>query len=289
MSRTHRNKSIVFNNYVMIPFIARAAVGNSESDLDVAQIKFPAKFRVSHTQKFALGLTDDVSLRFRNASQTAWIDPLALMVDGTVTEHLTPALLQQNRIINKGDIIRLLATTDASGVSAAGGVVGYITGYFQEPINLSAPFAESGQSAGQRPQAGYYCILPMFNARQSAAQTIQSEGKIIAPFDCRVQAVGYHVLGHTESTGTITSFLKNATTGNSVTGTLDVDVSEEYILDKNSGTAFSTDAKRNVSRGDVLELHVSTGAADIVPIGALSADVLVWVQGHANVDPNTED
>jgi hypothetical protein len=155
-----------------------------------------------------------------------------------------------------------------------------VYGHFRAPIT-KGKFATSGQSVRgtDAPQSGFFACLPLQNLRQNAAQAERAEDSIIVPFPCRAMAICWNVVGQTEGTGTITARVKNATSGNFLSGVVDIDALSNDVGRTDALTGIAL-VNRDISRGDVLELHVASGAGDVVPIGALSGNVWVWVQGH---------
>ena len=288
MSRSHQNRSTVFNNYIMIPFIAREVTGNSETDNALADIWMPAGFRASHIQFFSLGHTNNVTAQLSNVTAGVGIASSAAVPTGSPVQIATPQLNQVGRDIPKGNQIQFRVTTDGTGDTVAGGICARLTGYFTEPISNKARFMESGQSAGKKPRSGFYCILPFRNQRAGiAAQRV--EDRIIAPFDCKAMAIQYSVLGQTAGTSILADIYNTTRTLALQDADADIRVSPEQCVDVDSTIALDTDDDRTINRGDLLDLRLTLGAGSVVPIGTLTANLLVWVQGHVNVDPNTED
>jgi hypothetical protein len=100
-------------------------------------------------------------------------------------------------------------------------------------------------------------------------------------------AISYHVVGQTEGTGTITANVSKG--GLSLHTAIDVDqmgadavTGDVARMDALTAVPLTPDSRRNFSRGDVMGLYVSSGVADSVPLGALTAHVLVWVKGHVD-------
>lgn len=285
MARTKKTGP-VFNNYVTFRLLCRQAVGNNQTALVVDALPMPAKFRVVAISAFALGITNTASFGVYDKSTVpltvgSGVHPSTqTLVAGTATSLGPAALRQSTRTIDKGNMLQLACTTDGTGSVPAGGLVAYVTGHFMEPISRNK-YGESGQTSGERPVAGYYDLFSLTNVRANANQAARSECDMIVPYPCRVQAVYFECLGATFTTGS--SLVNIRRNGLTITGSLDIDATPEFRLDNTTNPTFGSSSQRDFVAGDTMGLWVATGAADTIPIGTLTAHVLVWCKGHPRV------
>lgn len=291
MARTNKPKSVVFNNYVTVRLVNQEALGAGATDVEAALFYPGAKFKVSRVCFDALGTTASAFASIRESGSEDIIAP-SVTISGAMPAAVTTGnLTQVNRIVPKGSAIVLRLSTDGTGAIPAGAVAAWVTGYYMEPISRSALYAESGQQCGEGPVAGYYDLLSLVNLRANANQAARQECAILAPYAGRVMSIYYDIRGHTETTGTITADVrKNDATIQSTV--VDVDQAEQYILDVDANVTFASSAARDFVQGDELSLYVGSGLNDIVPIGTLTTNLLVWVKGHvrdAGAEPTVED
>lgn len=192
------------------------------------------------------------------------------------------------------------AWTGGAGVAVpAGGALGWVTGYFTDHIQQSGPYAESGQSRMQGPVAGFYDNLSLVNCAQVANAAATEVCQITAPYAGRVMSVIVDARGLTTTTGSITLDITKG--GSSIlSATLDLDVNQQFVIDANSTPNLTADSggvppsttPRTFAKGDALALKIGAGVADIVPVGACTAHLIVWCQGHVrddNAEPLVDD
>lgn len=285
MART-KNQGPCVGNYVTLRLIARAALGAGQSSTILDRIPMPLGFRVCQVEFSALGITANATGAVTDSggvSGTGTID-----VDAAATNVVSALTLATNgfRDVPQGNALELRGTTDGTGAIPAGGLVAFVTGYFTDHIAHSGRFIESGQCAYSGPRSGHYDWITLSNLRQSANQAARSECDMIVPYDCRVMALVFHVVGQTEGTGTIVCTIRKNDVSFIGSG-IDIDAMGS---DTTNGDAARLDAQtstplgagREFSRGDKLSMYIATGASDVLPVGALSCHVLVWVKGHVN-------
>lgn len=274
MSRT-RQKGPVAGNLVTWRLIARVGVASGQTNVTVDRIPMPQGFRVCRIGLDARGTTASASARIADQAGNA-LCASTVVSSGTPKEVLAAAI--SNKDIAKGSALLLQITTDGSGVIAAGQVVAHVTGYFTEHIT-NARFQESGQGKVGGPATGRYDCIELTNLAQVANAVEGPVAAVKMPYACRVMAICYNVIGHTEASASISARIRNATSGNYLHSVFDVDTASGDVgrIDATTGITLTN---RDVARGDVLELHVAAGVGDVVPICALGARLFVWVKGQ---------
>jgi len=308
-SRTTR-EGLVAGNYVTFRLLNKTATVANDSRVLKARIPFLQPFRVSRITFDALGLTAGVTAFVDNSSTSDGITSSVVssgMPAAITTGSLSTALFSTDstrhvRDIAKGGTLDLTVTADGTGAAPAGSIVVWVTGYFLDHITNRMPWAVRGQTRTQSPVAGFYDCLSLINLRANAAQAARSECDILAPYPGRVEAVIFDGRNMTITTGTITvDIQKNAVS--TLSAAFDADANAQnasFIVDNDStpnlvadsGGTPPTVTPRTFVRGDTLSLVIASGAADVVPIDALAAHLIVWCQGHArdvNAEPTVED
>jgi hypothetical protein len=283
-----KTKGPVHGPYITFRLISRAAVAADQASTLVDRIPMPAAFRVCKIAFSALGVTGAaVQAAVTNNGGVAGSG--LIDADAAVTASVSAATLSTNgfRDVPKGNALELRVVTGAVSTAPAGSIVAWVTGYFTDHIAHAGRYAESGQSMAGGPSSGYYDLLTFVNQRlQTGGVAIRSEGALLMPYAARVMAISYHIVGQTEATGSIDVKIRNATAGADLHT---LSAADAWGSDATNGDVQRIDAvstpalaNRDIARGASLELHLTTGAADIVPLGALTAHVLVWVQGHVD-------
>lgn len=276
-------KGPVAGNLITKRLVARTAVASGQTNARVDQIPIDRDFVVCTVSLDALGTTAAASALITDNAGNA-IVPATVVSSATPKQVLASGMNAGRRKLLRGNSLELRITTDGSGAIVAGGVVALVTGYYVEHATNNARFAESGQGKRSGPWSGAYDLITLSNLRQNANQAERVECSAKLPYGCRVEAICYSVVGHTETTGTITARVKNGTTGNFFHNAIDIDTLTNDVgrVDAISASSLIA-ANRTASRGDTIELHVASGASDVVPIQALTASVWVWVQGNVDL------
>lgn len=323
MSRTHRGSrtgsvastsdkffGLHAGNYVTLRLINTLAVANNDSKVLHDRIVLMQPFRISHVSVDALSQTATTTVFISGGDPTGTeTDATAGIVvsSGTPKRVTTGSLVGtvsnvDTRNIPAGGSLDLRISADGTGAAAKGTIIAHVTGYFLDHISKVAPFAERGQSRSQSPCAGYYDNFAFLNLRQNANQAARAEVNMLAPYAGRVMAIVFDGRGLTVTTGAITAdFQKNSVS--MLSAALDADVNlnnATFVVDAastpnltaDSGGTPPTTLPRTFAKGDTLSLVLASGALDVVPVGGISAQVLVWCQGHvrdANAEPTTED
>lgn len=282
MART-AYKGPIAGGYVTHRLVCRTTIVGNASNTRVDYVTMDQDFVVCHISFDALDVTAVTNALITPNNSTGSICGQTVVSAGTPKAVIPAAMTAGKRLVRKGDALELRVYTDAGGGIPAGGLVANVTGYFVSHNTNNARFAESGQGKMAGPCTGFYTLLPLSNLRASNNQAERVEGSLIVPFACRVMAITYGIIGHTKTTGAIAARVKNGTSGNFLHTALDIDAMSGDVarIDALSSPALIA-ANRNLSRGDALELHLTTGLADTVPIQALSAYVWVWVTGHVD-------
>lgn len=283
-------------NYVTFRLLARQATGIGETQNVVDSITMPMDFRVSAVCFDGLGLTNNVNADVTASGGTNLATITNL--DGSAPQQVLPAALGgivagvDPRNIPSGTVLNLRITTDGTGLAPAGSVSAWVTGYFnggaQGHITNQFQWREEGQAATVGPAAGYYDMLTLTNLRQSANQAERTECTLLAPYAGRVEAITYDIRDHTETTGTIVVHSRHV--GDILHTNLDIDVNEQFVVNAASTPALiDTAGRRTFAQSAAFALQLATGLNDVVPIGRLSAHILVWVQGHVSAAGGDED
>lgn len=301
MSRTHRPRSTLIGNYVTLYMTNKAVV--TDETLTVDRIPFSLPFRIVRASFAQFGGSGDTQLRLithdtpKNSATATALVTSAILTDKVAVTVSPGNLVQPASGIDPRNIppyghVQLAVVNDGGALPAGGGGA-WITGYFTRHISDRGNLMEQGQMNVGGPAVGYYDNIHLANLDPLAgvdADAVRCE--MIVPYNCRVMAIQYNGIGFTE-VGDITFRTRKNTTTN-LHADLNMGADPHSVLvDANSGTAFASSAARDLSRGNTLELWAaSDNAGDVVPIQSLTADVLVWVKGHArdeNAEPTIED
>jgi hypothetical protein len=156
-------KGPVHGPYLTFRLISRVNTPISQTAAVVDIIPMPADFRVCSVSWSALGVTAHAQaavVNYAGTSGTGYAD-----IDATTygTRKLSDfgATSSGFRSVPQGDGLKLIVTTDGSGVVPAGALTVWVTGYFTSPITKASRYAEG------RPQ----------EAARSAATTIGSHSR----------------------------------------------------------------------------------------------------------------
>lgn len=302
MSREHRNKSALVGNYVTFFCHNKGLTEDATKAMD--RIGIPGPFRISRICSVQFNATGTTFLRLiTHDSSASGVGGGTVMVSsGALTteipistspgnfDHVAGAPDERN--IPLHGHMEPTVVNSGGGSVAVGTAAMWITGYFTKSFPSAGIFRESGQANLGGPQIGYYDMIHLSNLEALSGVDVAAKRCAMAvPYDCRAMAVSYHALGHTE-VGAITMELRKG--GVSTHTPLGVSGADYSVrLDANTGTAWASSAARDYSRGDIMELWLaSDNAGDAVPLGTISADVLVWVKGHCrdeNAEPTVED
>lgn len=288
MARSTR-KGPVFGNYVTLLLTPRVATGTGQTNVIVDRIPLPADFRPVHVSfgsvtSPGLGLTANASANVTNDALVTGTGTVDLDIAATVRVSASTLVTNSFTQVNQGDALVLRVTTDGTGLVPAGAITAHVTGFFTRPITI-ARYQESGQSTFAGPAAGFYDCLTLRNTIPETGPIGQTVvGNIQLPYNCRVMAVTYNSVGITRSgTPVILALIRNNTAGVDIHTTLDIAaMSNDLARIDAITTPALTAGNRNCSRGDVLQLRLQTAVGDIVPMAALTANVWVWVTGHAD-------
>lgn len=302
-------------NYVTTRLMQRQTLGAAATSRDF-MFGLPP-FRIS--QICAIGYNHTGTLNFRIDAQggtnNSGLLSNAVQVSGTpyvVTpggfntnapysgrdRDLGYVLLQPTFIANPTNWQAVWTTSGASSCPLGGYCV-FLTGYMLDHVSRNAPFAVSGQSRTQGPLVGFYDNFPLINLKAVTASAAVEVCQIVAPYAGRVEAISIDARGMTTTTGTITiDVLKNGVS--ILSAALDLDANPSFIIDADSTPNLVADSggtpptvrPRTFAKGDTLRIDIGAGAADVVPINSVTANMLVWCQGHVrdeNVEPLVED
>lgn len=148
-----------------------------------------------------------------------------------------------------------------------------------QPLSGDLPTHLHARGSAPGPRAGGYVVINIGINTVAAAQTDLEVGAIKLPFACRVMAVSASC---TTSTGGATRGTFQVTDG-----TNDLLTSDTLLVSAGSAevTGASTGlvaAQRTRSKGDRLQVDVTTPASEVVT--ALNVAITVAVHGHVNAD-----
>jgi len=274
-------------NYVTIALVSQIDTPLSTTQT-VCRFPFRQPFRASSVSIDSWGANIN-AWDLRHADATSLIVTSGFASVGSTPRRINTTTLQQTRRnFAMGDSLDLIIQTTAGGTNPAGQFMAWVTGYFTDHVTIASPFAESGQSKKSGPVAGYYDLLYFQGTDIVQAGGTNGTGRLTLPYNCRAEAICYDLRGHTETTGTILGsvdyFDPLQAAFVDFTQLLDIDVNEQILVDRDSAPPMDGIAPNSpiglLQDGQVRISIGQTGAADIVPIAAFSAYLLVWVTGH---------
>jgi hypothetical protein len=278
--------------YITVP-IGDADLASGQTGQPIRRITMPIAVKL-HEVCFSTGASAaGNSVLLFNVTQNVAITGSTAMVSATPGAAVVAATNLTNRSIAKGDVIELRGTTGGTGITAAAAILtGHTTGHFnaiplRDTMNINATTLEPeaifrqgtptsvGRQSFSGPCRGGFAWLQFPVGTAAISQTGLPISRIIAPFDCSMV---------TGTTAYRASAAGNSYTVFNVTKALTVfNLSGVNTLTVSATHLTSQISNPTISKGDVLELRVTTGGtAGYAQIGS---SILVHVRGHVNTSP----